>query len=103
MHRKRSLEFPHDRKREIPVVAIAVVEGETGKAPREIALAKSRVQFVHRDDVDVARVKMRKQRARKNSGATSRCRLGWNSPSRGGRTWCSVKMVPTPAKIGPRR
>ena len=33
-------------------------------------------------------------------GETSSSRFGWNRPGRGGRTWCRVKMAPTPATKG---
>ena len=53
----------HHRQREIAVVAIAVVEGEAGKAPREVALAQPLVHFVQGDDVDVEAANMRQRRA----------------------------------------
>src|SRR5579871_6713951 len=36
----------------------------------------------------------------KKRGVISRRRLGWNRPGRGGRTWCKVKMAPTPPNSG---
>ena len=61
--RERCVKFPHHRQREIPVVAIAVVEGEAGKTPREVALGQPPMHFVHGDDVDAARAQMGKHRA----------------------------------------
>ncbi len=57
------VKFSHHRQREIPVVAIAVVEGEAGERPREVALHHSLVQRVDGDDVDAARAKVRQHRA----------------------------------------
>jgi hypothetical protein len=59
---KRCVKFAHDRQREIAVVAIAVVEGESGKAPREVALAHPAMQLVHTNDVDIARTEVDKDR-----------------------------------------
>src|SRR5207253_10777780 len=44
------------------VVAIAVVEGEAGKALREFALLEPLMHLVHSDDVDVEVTQMRQQR-----------------------------------------
>ncbi len=60
---ERRVKFPHHGKRVIAVVAVAVVEGETGEAPREIAFGKPLMHFVHGDDVDVERAQMRQHRA----------------------------------------
>ena len=60
---ERRVKFAHHRQREIAVVAIAVVEGETGETPREIAFGKPLMHFVHGDDVDVERAQMRQHRA----------------------------------------
>ena len=57
------VEFAHHRQREVAVVAIAVVEGEAGEAPREIALRQPLMRLVHGDDVDVERAQMRQHRA----------------------------------------
>ena len=57
------VKFAHHRQRVVAVVAIAVVEREAGKAPREIALDEPLVHFVHGDDVDVACAQMRQHRA----------------------------------------
>ena len=62
---ERRVEFAHHRQREIAVVAIAVVEGEAGEAPREIALGEPLMHLVHGDDVDVEGAKMRQHRAQK--------------------------------------
>ncbi len=56
--RERSAMRAHHRQRMVAVVAIAVVEGEAGKAPREIAFAHPAMRFVQRDDVDVERADM---------------------------------------------
>ena len=61
--RQGCVEFAHHRQREIPVVAIAVVEGEAGETPREPAFDQSLVQFVHGHDVDVVRAQIRQHRA----------------------------------------
>jgi hypothetical protein len=57
------VKFPHHRQCEIPVVAIAVVEGEAGKTPRKIPIDQPLVQLVHGDDIDAARAQMRQHRA----------------------------------------
>jgi hypothetical protein len=54
--------FTHHRQGEIAVVAIAVVEGEAGEAPREFARLESLMHLVHGDDVDVEVAKMRQHR-----------------------------------------
>ena len=99
---ERRGELAHHRQREIAVVAIAVVEGEAGKAAREVALAHPAVHLVERDDVDVEAADVCERRAQE-SGVISRCRFGWNASARAGRTWCSMKMVPTPANKGRSR
>ena len=48
------VKFPHHRQREIPVVAIPIVEGEAGKTPREVVFDHSPMQFVDGDDIDAA-------------------------------------------------
>ena len=65
------VKFAHHRQREIPVVAIAVVEGEAGKAPRKVALGQPPMHLVHGDDVDVG-ARRCASIARRNSGSTSR-------------------------------
>ncbi len=57
------VKFAHHRQCEIAVVAIAVIEGETGEAPREIAFGKPLMDLVHSDDVDIKRAKMLQHRA----------------------------------------
>ena len=57
------VKLPHHRQREIPVVAIAVVEREAGEAPRKIAIDQPLMHLVHGDDVDVVRPKMRQHHA----------------------------------------
>ena len=57
------VKFTHHRQGEIAVVAIAVVEGEAGEAPREIALGESLMHLVHGDDIDIEGAKMRQHRA----------------------------------------
>ena len=57
------VKFAHHRQREIAVVAIAVVEGEAGEAPREIAFGQPLMHLVHGDDIDVERAQMRQHRA----------------------------------------
>ena len=61
--RERCVKFAHDRQREIPVVTIAVVEGEGGETPREISFAHPAVHLVHGDDVDAARPQVGEDRA----------------------------------------
>ena len=63
IHREGRVEFPHHRQREIPVVAIAVVEGETGEPPRKITLDQPPMHLIHGDDVDIVRTQMRQHRA----------------------------------------
>src|SRR5882724_11217343 len=63
IHREWRIEFTHDRKREIPVVAISVVKREAGETPRKVAFVQPPMRFVHGDDVDVARAKMHQHRA----------------------------------------
>ena len=57
------VKLPHDRQREIPVVAIAIVEGEAGEAPRKIAIDQPLMHLVHGHDVDPMRPKMRQHHA----------------------------------------
>ena len=57
------VKFAQHRQRVVAVVAVAVVEREAGKAPREVARIEPLVQFVHRDDVDVACTQMRQHLA----------------------------------------
>ena len=47
----------------VAIVTVTVVKREAGKAPREVARIEPVVQFVHRDDVDVARAQMRQHLA----------------------------------------
>jgi len=61
--RERCVKFAHHGKRVIAIVAISVVEGETGEAPREVAFGQPSMQLVYGDDIDVARAKMRQRRA----------------------------------------
>src|ERR1700722_11692264 len=63
IHGERRIELTHDRKREIPVVAISVVKREAGKTLRKVAFDQPPMRFVHGDDVDVARAKMYQHRA----------------------------------------
>ena len=82
--RERRVEFAHHRQREIAIVAIAVVEGEAGEAPREIALGQPPLRFVQGDD---DRCPARADAPASRAGipaSTSRWRLGWNSASRRG-------------------
>jgi len=55
--RGRCVKFPHHRQRKIPVIAIAIVEGEAGKASREITVDQPLMELVHGDDVDATRAK----------------------------------------------
>ena len=55
---ERSVELAHHRQREIPVVAIAVVEGKAGKSPCEIAFGQPLMSLVQGNEVDVERAKM---------------------------------------------
>ena len=66
-----SVEFAHHGQREIAVVAIAVVERETGEAPREVARLQPLMHLVHGDDVDVEARRCASV-ARRKSGSTSR-------------------------------
>ena len=61
------VEFAHHRQRKFAIVAIAVVEGEGGEAAREMALHQPPMQFVHADNVDIARAQMA-QRGAQESG-----------------------------------
>ena len=36
----------------------------------------------------------------KKTGVTSNSRFGWNASGRAGRTWCIVRMQPTPPNSG---
>jgi hypothetical protein len=63
--RERRVEFPHHRQRKVAIVAIAVVEGEAGKAPREITLDQPGMHLVHSDDVDIKAANMLQHRAQK--------------------------------------
>ena len=56
------VKFAHHRQGEIAVVAIAVVEGEAGEAPRELARLQALMHLVQGDDVDVEVAKMRQHR-----------------------------------------
>ena len=60
---KGCVKFPHHRQREIPVVAIAVVEGEAGEAPRKVAIDQPPMHLVHGDNVDPVRPQMRQHQA----------------------------------------
>ena len=86
----------------VPVVAIAVVEGETGETARKVRV-RNRPCASSMVITSMSRERRCDNMARRNSGATSRCRLGWNSPFPGGRTWCSMKIAPTPEKTGRNR
>jgi hypothetical protein len=55
---ERRAKFAHHRQGVIAVVAIAVIEGEAGEAPREIARLEPLMHLVHGDDVDVERAKV---------------------------------------------
>ncbi|MGY4545527.1 hypothetical protein ACVMDO_000956 [Bradyrhizobium sp. USDA 4513] len=61
--RERGAELAHHRQREIAVVAIAVVEGKAGEAPREIPFGETAMRLVDADHVDVERAQMRQHRA----------------------------------------
>jgi hypothetical protein len=45
-------------QREIAVVAITVIEGERGEAPRELALRQPRMHLVHGNEIDVVFAQM---------------------------------------------
>ena len=62
---KRCVEFTQHRQREIPVVAIAVVERETGEPPRKVAFDQPPMHLVHGNDVDALRPKVRQRGAQK--------------------------------------
>jgi len=58
MHGERCVEFPQQRQRKIAIVAIAVVEGKGGEAPRKIAFDQPLMQLVHGDDLDSLRAQV---------------------------------------------
>ena len=60
---KWRLVLAHHRQRMVAVVAIAVIEGETGEAPDEIALEHPAMGFVHGYDVDAKGAHMRQHLA----------------------------------------
>jgi hypothetical protein len=72
------LPLSETRCSEIAVVAIAVVEGEAGEAPREIAMGEPRMRLVHGDDIDVERAvrQHRAQEFRLDLDVTIGLRLG---------------------------
>ena len=94
-----SLVFPQQRIGPLIDVLVAVVEGDADEAALEILADEAPVHLVERDDVD-AGARQPPQQPFEEFGVTSSSRLGWKASGRGGRTWCIVRIAPTPPTSG---
>ncbi len=79
----------------LQVVAVAVVEGEGDKSPAEILLRKSAMHLVETDELDAPLLQPDDHPLEKPRFHFQEP-VGLESPARAGRTWCSVRMAPTP-------